>query len=302
MASLRLNIPVIFVSGGPMEAGKTKLSDQLIKLDLVDAMIQGANPNVSDADSEQIERSACPTCGSCSGMFTANSMNCLTEALGLSQPGNGSLLATHADREMLFINAGKRIVELTKRYYEKDDESALPRNIAKKEAFENAMILDIAMGGSTNTVLHLLAAAQEGEVDFTMEDIDRLSRQVPHLCKVAPSTQKYHMEDVHRAGGVMGILGELDRAGLLNRNVDNILGLTLPETLAQYDVMLTQDEQVKSMFQAGPAGIRTTKAFSQDCRWPTLDTDRENGCIRSKEHAYSQDGGLAVLSGNLAVD
>ncbi|MCO7048768.1 dihydroxy-acid dehydratase [Proteus terrae] len=302
MASLRLNIPVIFVSGGPMEAGKTKLSDQLIKLDLVDAMIQGANPNVSDADSEQIERSACPTCGSCSGMFTANSMNCLTEALGLSQPGNGSLLATHADRETLFINAGKRIVELTKRYYEKDDESALPRNIAKKEAFENAMILDIAMGGSTNTVLHLLAAAQEGEVDFTMEDIDRLSRQVPHLCKVAPSTQKYHMEDVHRAGGVMGILGELDRAGLLNRNVDNILGLTLPETLAQYDVMLTQDEKVKSMFQAGPAGIRTTKSFSQNCRWPTLDTDRENGCIRSKEHAYSQDGGLAVLSGNLAVD
>ncbi|UDN36257.1 dihydroxy-acid dehydratase [Proteus sp. NMG38-2] len=302
MASLRLNIPVIFVSGGPMEAGKTKLSDQLIKLDLVDAMIQGANPNVSDADSEQIERSACPTCGSCSGMFTANSMNCLTEALGLSQPGNGSLLATHADRETLFINAGKRIVELTKRYYEKDDESALPRNIAKKEAFENAMILDIAMGGSTNTVLHLLAAAQEGEVDFTMEDIDRLSRQVPHLCKVAPSTQKYHMEDVHRAGGVMGILGELDRAELLNRNVGNILGLSLPETLAQYDVMLTQDEQVKSMFQAGPAGIRTTKAFSQNCRWPTLDTDRENGCIRSKEHAYSQDGGLAVLSGNLAED
>ncbi|MDF7392411.1 dihydroxy-acid dehydratase [Proteus mirabilis] len=302
MASLRLNIPVIFVSGGPMEAGKTKLSDQLIKLDLVDAMIQGANPNVSDADSEQIERSACPTCGSCSGMFTANSMNCLTEALGLSQPGNGSLLATHADRKTLFINAGKRIVELTKRYYEQDDLSALPRNIAKKEAFENAMILDIAMGGSTNTVLHLLAAGQEGDVDFKMEDIDRLSRQVPHLCKVAPSTQKYHMEDVHRAGGVMGILGELDRAGLLNRNVNNILGLSLPETLAQYDVMLSQDEQVKSMYQAGPAGIRTTKAFSQDCRWPTLDTDREQGCIRSKAHAYSQDGGLAVLSGNLAQD
>ncbi|EPA3604769.1 dihydroxy-acid dehydratase [Proteus mirabilis] len=302
MASLRLNIPVIFVSGGPMEAGKTKLSDQLIKLDLVDAMIQGANPNVSDADSEQIERSACPTCGSCSGMFTANSMNCLTEALGLSQPGNGSLLATHADRKTLFINAGKRIVELTKRYYEQDDLSALPRNIAKKEAFENAMILDIAMGGSTNTVLHLLAAAQEGDVDFKMEDIDRLSRQVPHLCKVAPSTQKYHMEDVHRAGGVMGILGELDRAGLLNRNVNNILGLSLPETLAQYDVMLSQDEQVKSMYQAGPAGIRTTKAFSQDCRWPTLDTDREQGGIRSKAHAYSQDGGLAVLSGNLAQD
>lgn len=302
MASLRLNIPVIFVSGGPMEAGKTKLSDQIIKLDLVDAMIQGANPNVSDADSEQIERSACPTCGSCSGMFTANSMNCLTEALGLSQPGNGSLLATHADRETLFINAGKRIVELTKRYYEKDDESALPRNIANKAAFENAMTLDIAMGGSTNTVLHLLAAAQEADVDFTMEDIDRLSRQVPHLCKVAPSTQKYHMEDVHRAGGVIGILGELSRAGLLQENVTNILGLTFQETLAQYDVMLTKDESVKSMFSAGPAGIRTTKAFSQNCRWPSLDTDRENGCIRNIQNAYSLDGGLAVLSGNIAED
>ncbi|WOB99483.1 MULTISPECIES: dihydroxy-acid dehydratase [unclassified Providencia] len=302
MASLRLNIPVIFVSGGPMEAGKTKLSDQIIKLDLVDAMIQGANPNVSDADSEQIERSACPTCGSCSGMFTANSMNCLTEALGLSQPGNGSLLATHADRETLFINAGKRIVELTKRYYEQDDESALPRNIANKSAFENAMTLDIAMGGSTNTVLHLLAAAQEAEVDFTMDDIDRLSRKVPHLCKVAPSTQKYHMEDVHRAGGVIGILGELSRAGLLQENVTNILGLSFQETLAQYDVMLTKDESVKSMFSAGPAGIRTTKAFSQNCRWPSLDTDRENGCIRSIEHAYSLDGGLAVLSGNIAED
>ncbi|HHE6469812.1 TPA: dihydroxy-acid dehydratase [Providencia rettgeri] len=302
MASLRLNIPVIFVSGGPMEAGKTKLSDQIIKLDLVDAMIQGANPNVSDADSEQIERSACPTCGSCSGMFTANSMNCLTEALGLSQPGNGSLLATHADRETLFINAGKRIVELTKRYYEQDDESALPRNIANKSAFENAMTLDIAMGGSTNTVLHLLAAAQEAEIDFTMDDIDRLSRKVPHLCKVAPSTQKYHMEDVHRAGGVIGILGELSRAGLLQENVTNILGLSFQETLAQYDVMLTKDEAVKSMFSAGPAGIRTTKAFSQNCRWPSLDTDRENGCIRSIEHAYSLDGGLAVLSGNIAED
>ncbi|MBN6360678.1 MULTISPECIES: dihydroxy-acid dehydratase [Providencia] len=302
MASLRLNIPVIFVSGGPMEAGKTKLSDQIIKLDLVDAMIQGANPNVSDADSEQIERSACPTCGSCSGMFTANSMNCLTEALGLSQPGNGSLLATHADRETLFINAGKRIVELTKRYYEQDDDSALPRNIANKSAFENAMTLDIAMGGSTNTVLHLLAAAQEAEIDFTMDDIDRLSRKVPHLCKVAPSTQKYHMEDVHRAGGVIGILGELSRAGLLQENVTNILGLSFQETLAQYDVMLTKDESVKSMFSAGPAGIRTTKAFSQNCRWPSLDTDRENGCIRSIEHAYSLDGGLAVLSGNIAED
>lgn len=245
MASLRLNIPVIFVSGGPMEAGKTKLSDQIIKLDLVDAMIQGADPKVSDSQSDQVERSACPTCGSCSGMFTANSMNCLTEALGLSQPGNGSLLATHADRKQLFLNAGKRIVELTKRYYEQNDESALPRNIASKAAFENAMTLDIAMGGSTNTVLHLLAAAQEAEIDFTMSDIDKLSRKVPQLCKVAPSTQKYHMEDVHRAGGVIGILGELDRAGLLNRDVKNVLGLTLPQTLEQYDVMLTQDDAVK---------------------------------------------------------
>ncbi|WP_219952081.1 dihydroxy-acid dehydratase [Dickeya zeae] len=302
MASLRLNIPVIFVSGGPMEAGKTKLSDKIIKLDLVDAMIQGANPNVSDADSDQIERSACPTCGSCSGMFTANSMNCLTEALGLSQPGNGSLLATHADRKELFINAGKRIVGLAKQYYEQDDASVLPRNIASKAAFENAMTLDIAMGGSTNTVLHLLAAAQEAEVDFTMDDIDRLSRKVPQLCKVAPSTQKYHMEDVHRAGGVIGILGELERAGLLNKNVKNVLGLTLPETLSAYDVMLTQDDAVKKMFAAGPAGIRTTQAFSQDCRWDSLDTDRQEGCIRSREHAYSQDGGLAVLYGNLAQD
>lgn len=302
MASLRLNIPVIFVSGGPMEAGKTKLSDKLIKLDLIDAMIQGANPNVSDADSAQIERSACPTCGSCSGMFTANSMNCLTEALGLSQPGNGSLLATHADRKDLFLNAGKRIVALTKRYYEQDDESALPRSIANKAAFENAMTLDIAMGGSTNTVLHLLAAAQEGEIDFTMADIDRLSRKVPHLCKVAPSTQKYHMEDVHRAGGVLAILGELDRAGLINRGVDNILGMKLSETLDQYDIMLTKDEAVKKMFRAGPAGIRTTQAFSQDCRWDSLDDDRAAGCIRSLENAFSLEGGLAVLYGNMALD
>lgn len=300
MASLRLNIPVIFVSGGPMEAGKTKLSDKIIKLDLIDAMIQGANPNVSDEDSAQIERSACPTCGSCSGMFTANSMNCLTEALGLSQPGNGSLLATHADRKDLFLNAGKRIVELTKRYYEQDDISALPRSIANKAAFENAMTLDIAMGGSTNTVLHLLAAAQEGEIDFTMTDIDRLSRKVPHLCKVAPSTPKYHMEDVHRAGGVLAILGELDRAGLMNRNVDNILGMTLTETLEKYDIMLTKDDEVKKMFRAGPAGIRTTQAFSQDCRWDSLDDDRAEGCIRSLENAFSLDGGLAVLYGNMA--
>ncbi len=302
MASMRLNIPVIFVSGGPMEAGKTKLSDQLIKLDLIDAMMQSANPNVSDADSEAIERSACPTCGSCSGMFTANSMNCLTEALGLSQPGNGSMLATHADRKQLFVNAGHRIVELTKRYYEQDDESALPRNIANKAAFENAMALDIAMGGSTNTVLHLLAAAQEGEVDFEMTDIDRLSRKIPHLCKVAPSTQKYHMEDVHRAGGVMGILAELNRAGLLNNQVKTVLGKTMDEQLAEYDIVATDSDAVKTFFRAGPAGIRTTEAFSQDCRWDSLDDDRTEGCIRDKAHAYSQDGGLAVLKGNIALD
>ncbi len=302
MAAMRLNIPAIFVSGGPMEAGKTKLSDQIIKLDLVDAMIQGADPNVSDEQSEQIERSACPTCGSCSGMFTANSMNCLTEAMGLSQPGNGSMLATHADREQLFIRAGQRIVNLAKRYYEQDDVSVLPRNIANKRALENAMALDIAMGGSTNTILHLLAAAQEGGIDFDMSDIDRLSRQVPHLCKVAPSTQKYHMEDVHRAGGVMGILGELARADLLHTDVTNVLGETLGDTLAKYDVTVTQDEDIKTFYRAGPAGIRTTKAFSQSCRWDTLDDDREAGCIRAKEHAYSQDGGLAVLSGNIAPD
>ncbi|CCN85435.1 Dihydroxy-acid dehydratase [Vibrio nigripulchritudo SFn27] len=302
MAAMRLNIPVIFVSGGPMEAGKTKLSDQIIKLDLVDAMIQGADPNVSDEQSQQIERSACPTCGSCSGMFTANSMNCLTEALGLSQPGNGSMLATHADRESLFLNAGRRIVELTKRYYEQDDETALPRNIASFEAFENAMALDIAMGGSTNTILHLLSAAQEGDVDFDMEDIDRLSRRVPHLCKVAPSTQKYHMEDVHRAGGVMAILGELNRAGLVNNQTRTVLGLSMEEQLAQYDIMQTEDADILKFYRAGPAGIRTTQAFSQECRWDRLDDDRENGCIRTKENAFSQDGGLAVLKGNIALD
>ncbi|MGR5115882.1 dihydroxy-acid dehydratase [Photobacterium damselae subsp. damselae] len=302
MASLRLNIPVIFVSGGPMEAGKTQLSDQIIKLDLVDAMIQGADPNVSDAQSEQIERSACPTCGSCSGMFTANSMNCLTEALGLSQPGNGSLLATHSARKQLFLNAGRRIVELTKRYYEQDDPQALPRNIANKAAFENAMALDIAMGGSTNTVLHLLAAAQEGEVDFTMNDIDRMSRQVPHLCKVAPSTQQYHMEDVHRAGGVYGILGELDRAGLLNNQCVNVLGQTVADSLRQFDITQTQDPAIIDFYRAGPAGIRTTEAFSQSCRWDKVDDDRQFGCIRRQQDAYSQDGGLAVLFGNMALD
>ncbi|MFQ2548163.1 dihydroxy-acid dehydratase [Aeromonas caviae] len=302
MAALRINIPVIFVSGGPMEAGKTKLSDQIIKLDLVDAMIQGADPKVSDAQSDQIERSACPTCGSCSGMFTANSMNCLTEALGLSQPGNGSLLATHADREQLFKLAGQRIVTLAKRWYEQDDASALPRNIATKAAFENAMALDIAMGGSTNTVLHLLAAAQEAGVDFTMADIDRMSRKVPQLCKVAPSTQKYHMEDVHRAGGVVAILGQLEKAGLVHGDTRNVLGTSLVELLAEYDVSRSNDKGVHDFYRAGPAGIRTTKAFSQDCRWPELDLDRAEGCIRSYDHAYSQEGGLAVLAGNLALN
>ncbi len=302
MAAMRLNIPVIFVSGGPMEAGKTKLSEQLIKLDLVDAMIQGADPDVSDEQSDQVERSACPTCGSCSGMFTANSMNCLAEALGLALPGNGSMLATHADREQLFLKAGKQIVELTKRYYQQDDESALPRNIANKDAIHNAMCLDIAMGGSTNTILHLLAMAQEAEIDYTMSDMDKLSREVPQLCKVAPSTPDYHMEDVHRAGGVIAILGELARAKLLKMDVTNVLGTTLAEHLAQYDIKTTEDEAVKKFYRAGPAGIRTTKAFSQDCRWDTLDDDRENGCIRSIDNAFSTEGGLAVLSGNIAVD
>ncbi|MDK9561430.1 dihydroxy-acid dehydratase [Gallibacterium anatis] len=300
MAALRLNIPTIFVSGGPMEAGKTKLSDQLIRLDLVDAMIQSANPDVTDQDVEVIERSACPTCGSCSGMFTANSMNCLTEALGLSLPGNGSCLATHADRKQLFLKAGSQIVELCRRYYEQDDNSVLPRSIATKDAFSNAMSLDIAMGGSTNTVLHLLAAAQEAEVDFTMADIDRLSRLVPCLCKVAPNTNKYHIEDVHRAGGVMGILGELDRANLLHNQTHTVLGLSLEQQLNQYDIKRDVSDEVKAFYRAGPAGIRTTQAFSQDCRWDSVDDDRAQGCIRDKAHAYSQDGGLAMLSGNLA--
>lgn len=298
-AALRLNIPVIFVSGGPMEAGKTKLAQH--GLDLVDAMVIAA----SDADDEKVaeyERSACPTCGSCSGMFTANSMNCLTEALGLSLPGNGSMLATHADRRQLFLDAGRRIVDITRRHYENNDDSVLPRNIASYKAFENAMSLDIAMGGSTNTILHLLAAAQEGEVDFTMKDIDQLSRRVPQLCKVAPNIQKYHMEDVHRAGGVMGILGELDRARLLNNEIPTVHSSSVSEALAKWDIKQTEDESVLSFFKAGPAGIRTTEAFSQETRWPTLDSDREQGCIRNIEHAYSQEGGLAVLTGNIAED
>ncbi len=302
MAAMRLNIPVVFVSGGPMEAGKTKLSDKLIKLDLVDAMVAAADDKVSDDDSNEIERSACPTCGSCSGMFTANSMNCLTEALGLSLPGNGSMLATHADREGLFKQAGKLVVELCQRWYGDDDASALPRNIANFKAFENAMSLDIAMGGSTNTILHLLAAAMEGDVPFSMADIDRLSRKVPHLCKVAPATPQYHMEDVHRAGGVMGILNELNKAGLLHDDVPHVLNGTIGDVIKQWDITQPGNETADTFYRAGPAGIRTTQAFSQDCRWPDSDTDRENGCIRSIDHAFSQEGGLAVLYGNLAVD
>jgi len=302
MAALRLNIPVIFVSGGPMEAGKTKLSDKIIKLDLVDAMVAAADPNISDEQADMYERSACPTCGSCSGMFTANSMNCLTEALGLSLPGNGTTLATHADREQLFLEAGRRIVDITRRYYEQDDASVLPRAIANVKAFENAITLDIAMGGSTNTILHLMAAAQEGEVDFGMADIDRLSRQVPQLCKVAPNTQQYHIEDVHRAGGIMGILGELNRAGLLHTDVATVHAPSLEEALAKWDITVTDDADVKRFFMAGPAGIPTQQAFSQDCRWDSLDADRANGCIRSLEHAYSREGGLAVLTGNIALN
>jgi dihydroxy-acid dehydratase len=301
MAAMRLNIPVVFVSGGPMEAGKTKLagSDKPIPLDLVDAMVAAADDKVSDADVAQIERSACPTCGSCSGMFTANSMNCLTEALGLSLPGNGSLVATHKDREALFRRAGSLVVELAKRYYVGNDTSVLPRNIATKAAFDNAMTLDIAMGGSTNTVLHLLAAAQEGDVDFTMADIDRLSRKVPNLCKVAPSSH-HHLEDVHRAGGVMSILGELDRAGLLDASVGTVHSPSLADAFKRWDIAVSNDEAVRTFFRAGPAGIRTTQAFSQSYRYDSLDTDRAKGCIRDKAHAYSQDGGLAVLFGNLA--
>lgn len=308
MAAMRLNIPVVFVSGGPMEAGKVRLAVpgeqavQIKKLDLVDAMVMAADPTVDDVTVTEVERSACPTCGSCSGMFTANSMNCLTEALGLSLPGNGTVVATHADREQLFRRAGRLVVELCKRYYEQDDASVLPRAIATFEAFENAVALDIAMGGSTNTVLHLLATAREAEVNFTMADIDRLSRRVPTLCKVAPNTNKYHIEDVHRAGGVMGILGELDRAGLLHTQVATVHSPTLKDALDQWDVARQPSEAVKTFYMAGPAGIPTQVAFSQNTRWPSLDLDRQAGCIRSVEHAYSRDGGLAVLYGNLAVD
>ena len=299
MAAMRLNIPVIFVSGGPMEAGKTKLSEH--KLDLVDAMVIAVDDNASDEKVAEYERSACPTCGSCSGMFTANSMNCLTEALGLSLPGNGTVVATHADREQLFKRAGRLVVELCQRYYEQEDTSVLPRAMGFK-ALENAMTLDIAMGGSTNTILHILAIAQEAEIDFTMADIDRLSRVVPQLCKVAPNTQKYHIEDVHRAGGIMAILGELERAGKLHTDVPTVHAPTLGDALAQWDIIRTQDEAVRLFYRAGPGGIPTQVAFSQNSRWPSLDLDRAHGCIRSYEHAFSKEGGLAVLTGNIARD
>jgi len=303
MAAMRLNIPAVFVSGGPMEAGKVRLAGKGdIKLDLVDAMVSAADPNESDEDVASIERSACPTCGSCSGMFTANSMNCLTEALGLSLPGNGSLLATHAERKNLFLEAGRRVVELARRYYEQDDASVLPRSIATFEAFENAIALDIAMGGSTNTVLHLLAAAHEAGVDFKMSDIDRMSRKVPNLCKVAPATQQYHMEDVHRAGGVIGILAELDRGGLIHRDCHTVHSNTMGEGIDAWDVIRGQEQQARVRYLAGPGGIPTQVAFSQDSQWPDLDLDREEGCIRDIEHAYSKDGGLAVLYGNIAED
>lgn len=317
MAAMRLNIPTIFVSGGPMEAGKVlatslgnghtqhetvtnEQGEKVRKLDLVDAMIDAADDLISDEDVATTERSACPTCGSCSGMFTANSMNCLTEALGLSLPGNGSLLATHAKRKDLFLEAGQKIVELAKRHYEQDDDSVLPRSIATKSAFENAMSLDIAMGGSTNTILHLLAAAHEAGVDFKMADIDRLSRQVPCLSKVAPATQKYHMEDVHRAGGVMAILAELDRANLLKTDVPTVHSANLKEALATWDIMNPNNLEARERYIAAPGGVRTTEAFSQNNEWSNLDVNRESGCIRSKQHAYSQDGGLAVLFGNIA--
>jgi len=302
MAALRINIPVVFVSGGPMEAGKVVVKGKEVALDLIDAMIAAADESYSDEEVQTIERSACPTCGSCSGMFTANSMNCLTEALGLSLPGNGSTLATHGDRKRLFLEAGRIVVDLCKRYYEQDDESVLPRAIASFGAFENAMSLDIAMGGSTNTVLHLLAAAHEAGVDFTMADIDRLSRKVPCLSKVAPAKNDVHMEDVHRAGGIMAILGELDRAGLLHTGLPTVHAKTLGDALNHWDIKRTNSPSVQEFFKAAPGGVPTQVAFSQQQRWKELDLDRENGVIRSKEHAFSQDGGLAVLYGNIARD
>jgi dihydroxy-acid dehydratase len=301
-AAMRLNIPSVFVSGGPMEAGKVVLKGKKVALDLVDAMVAAADDSVSDEEVQAIERSACPTCGSCSGMFTANSMNCLTEALGLSLPGNGSTLATHGDRKRLFVEAGHLIVDLAQRYYEQDDESVLPRSIANKRAFENAMSLDIAMGGSTNTILHILAAAYEGEIDFTLDDIDALSRRVPCLSKVAPAKSDVHMEDVHRAGGIMRILGELERGGLIHRDSPTVHSASIGDAIDRWDITRTNSESVRDFFKAAPGGVPTQTAFSQNSRWEELDTDGEKGVIRSVEHPFSKDGGLAVLSGNIAVD
>ena len=300
MAALRLNIPTVFVSGGPMEAGRTDLAEN--RLDLIDAMVVAADDQVSDEESLEYERSACPTCGSCSGMFTANSMNCLTEAIGLSLPGNGSVLATHEDRRQLFLNAGKLIVELSKRWYHNDDDSILPRNIASRKSFENAMTVDIAMGGSTNTILHLLAAAHEAEVDFTMADIDRLSHKVPNLCKLAPTTPKYHMEDFHRAGGIFALLGELQRGGLLHQDVPMVHSSSMAEAIQNWDIAAIDAPEITRFFSAAPGGVPTQQAFSQNQRWQRLDTDRSSGCIRNIAHAYSKDGGLAVLYGNIAAD
>lgn len=303
LATMRLNIPTVFVSGGPMEAGKVVWKGETRMLDLVDAMVEAADPKVSDEEVAAVERSACPTCGSCSGMFTANSMNCLTEALGLSLPGNGSTLATHSDRKEIFLKAGRIAVELAKRYYEKNDETVLPRNIASFKAFENAMSLDVAMGGSTNTVLHILAAANEGKINFTLKDIDRISRKTPCLCKVAPAVQKYHMEDVHRAGGVMAILGELDKAGLINRDVPTVHSPTLAAALDAWDIARpTASAEAKALFTAAPGGVPSQTAFSQSRRWPSLDLDREHGCIHSVAHPCSAEGGLAILFGNLAPE
>ncbi|MCO5148249.1 MAG: dihydroxy-acid dehydratase [Aquamicrobium sp.] len=302
MAAMRLNIPAVFVSGGPMEAGKAIVRGKLQALDLVDAMVMAADDAYTDQEVETIEQNACPTCGSCSGMFTANSMNCLAEALGLALPGNGSVLATHADRKRLFLEAGRLIVAQARAWYERDDASVLPRSIASFAAFENAMRLDVAMGGSTNTVLHLLAIAREGGVDFTMQDIDRISRGTPCICKVAPATPQYHMEDVHRAGGVMGILAELDRGGLINRDVPTVHAVTMGDAIDQWDVTRTNSETVRNFFMAAPGGVRTTQAFSQSNRWTELDLDRRNGVIRSPDHPFSKDGGLAVLKGNIALD
>ena len=301
-AAMRLNIPVVFVSGGPMEAGKAMLKGKLQALDLVDAMVMAADDHYTDEEVQAVEEAACPTCGSCSGMFTANSMNCLTEALGLSRPGNGSTLATHSDRKRLFQEAGHLIVDIAKRWYEQDDASVLPRSIATKAAFENAMALDIAMGGSTNTVLHILAAAHEGGVDFTMDDIDKLSRRVPVLSKVAPAKADVHMEDVHRAGGIMSILGQLDRAGLINRAEPTVHAATLGDAIDKWDISRTNSESVRNFYMAAPGGVRTTQAFSQSNRWTELDLDRKGGAIRSADNAFSKDGGLAVLKGNIAID